>query len=138
MTDGKLNSFLMELRNAFLDRQWDMVVDAFQLPMVVYSEAGVTLFRDRAHLLRVLQEYQAALATNEIASTTMDVEHRDTPFNQRFRATVRITDFSEEGIAIRQSLIRYFLLEDGDSYKVEMLEYIQSSLPLSEVERIVH
>ena len=138
MSVGKLDGFLNTLRSAFMDGRWDELQGYFQIPLVVYSEAGVSVFRDWERLDTVLRRYRAALGETEVAFTTLEIEHRDTLTNFRFRATVRIVDFGEDGKEIRHSVIRYFLLEDADSYKVEMIEYIKASLPLSEVERIVH
>lgn len=138
MTKGDLNAFLTALQAAFLDGDWENVLSKFKIPFVIYSEAGVSLIRDAAHLSDVLQQYREALGQTGVASTALDVEHRDSPSDQRLRATVRITDFGEDGDEIRHSLIRYFLVVEGDSYKIEMLEYLKSSLSLSDIQRIVH
>lgn len=138
MTKGKLKVFLEELQTAFLAEDWNNVARYFRLPLVIYTEAGVAVFRERAQLIRTIQEYRAALACTEVAATTLDVEHRDTLSNHRLRATVRITDFGPDGQQVRHSLIRYFLVEDGESYKVDMLEYIKASLPLEDFKHIIH
>ncbi|MGR3514856.1 MAG: hypothetical protein ACU0GG_19010 [Paracoccaceae bacterium] len=138
MTKGKLRLFLEKLQTAFLAEDWDDLSAYFRLPLVIYTEAGVAVFRDSEKLVRTIREYRAALACTEIAATTLDVEHRDTLSNERLRATVRITDFGPDGQQVRHSLIRYFLVEDGESYKIEMLEYIKASLPLNDFKHIIH
>ena len=138
MTKGDLNLFLNALHAAFLGGDWEDLNSMFKIPLVIYSEAGVSLIRDRVHLREVLQQYRAALSNTGVASTTLDVEHRDSPSDQRLRTTVRITDFGEDGDAIRHSLIRYFLVAEADSYKIEMVEYLKSSLSLTDIQRFVH
>ncbi|MEO1537345.1 MAG: hypothetical protein AAFR73_06410 [Pseudomonadota bacterium] len=138
MTEGNLEAFLSDLQDAFLECRWDELASFFQRPLVIYSQVGVSVFRSEAQIRGVLQQYREALGGIEVASTTLDVDHRDTTFNHRLRTTVRITDMGDDGQPMRRSVIRYFLVEEGDSYKIEMLEYIESSLPIAVVQRVIH
>ncbi|MEM6387015.1 MAG: hypothetical protein AAF718_12355 [Pseudomonadota bacterium] len=138
MSKDKLNLFLNTLRENFLRENWDAACAAFNLPLVIYSDAGVVVLRREEQLLSMLCQYRKALGKTEVAARTLEVEHRDVPTNQRLRATVRFTDFGENGQKIRHSLIRYFLLEGQGSYKIEMVEFIETSLPMEDVQRIIH
>ncbi len=138
MAEDRLKSFLVAFQNAFDEGRFSDIADFFTLPLVIYTVAGVTVVRNAEQLVSLTEQYHEAIGALEIASTTFQVQHRDLPYNRRLRATVRFTDLGEDGRVVTGSLIRYFLVEEGDRYKIEMLEYLEVPLPLSEVERIVH
>ncbi len=108
------------------------------MPMVVYTEAGVTVVPSQRQLLSVLQGYRKAVAEMGVAGGTFTIEERDAPTNQRVRVLVSSSYRLQHGSVVSGSHVRFFLLMDGDGFKLEMLEFLESPFPLSEVERIVH
>ncbi len=138
MSDDNLTAFLEALQGAYREVQIKEISKFFSLPLVIYSAAGVAVIRDEVQLLSMTEQYRAAISALEVTSTLFQVEHRDLPVNRRLRATVRFTDFAEDGQPVTGSLIRYFLVEKDGSYKIEMLEYLEMPLPIEEVVRIVH
>ncbi len=126
------------MQKAFRTGRLDDLSAFFVFPLVIYSPAGVTLVRDADQLLAMTEQYQETIRPLEIVTTEFQIEHRDVPFNSRFRATVRFTEFREDGKQVTSSLIRYFLIDRSGTYKIEMVEYLELPISVSEAERIVH
>ena len=53
-------------------------------------------------------------------------------------ATVRNVYVNSEGKPVTGSTIRYFFVENEQGLAVEMLEYLEAPLPISDIEKIVH
>lgn len=138
MEDDKLMDFLSQLQHMFTSGEHDELQAFFTFPLVIYTVAGVSVIRTSAEFETRTKRYREALASLDVTSATMDLEHRDPPFNRRTKVTVRVTDFTSEGIAVTGSLIRYFLVADDGTYKVEMMEYLEAPLAVEDVEKIVH
>lgn len=134
----KLGAFLEDLQTCFIDGRLEDMLKRVSLPLVVYSIAGVMLLRTEAEFIQTLGQYRAAIVALSVTSSTVEIREFDAPQNQRLRATVRVTDFDADGREVTSSLIRYFLIESGESYLIEMMEYLESPLSREEVERIVH
>ena len=138
LSDEVLRESFGAIQDAFRTGRLDDLMEFFVIPLVIYSSAGVTLVRDREQLLSMTEQYRETIRPLEIVTTEFQIEHRDAPFNSRFRTTVRFAEFREDGKMVTSSLIRYFLIDRAGSYKIEMIEYLELPIALSEVERIVH
>ena len=134
----QLHSFLAEMQIAFVEGRFQEIAANFVFPLVVYTPVGVTLIRNPDQFAQVSSLYRDAIIALDVASSDIRIEECDQPRNRRFRVTARFTDFNAEGTHVTGSLIRYFMIEDSDSFKVEMMEYLELPIPISDVERIVH
>ena len=138
MTRDGLSEFLETIQRAFLSGETDVLGTHFVWPLVVYTMAGVTVIRDEKDFSEKAGQYLAALRALSVASSSLSVEQREPLMNNRFKATVRVTDYNANGDQVVGSLIRYFLVQNQSVLKVEMLEYVETPLTAVEVERIVH
>lgn len=138
MLKEHLHSFLAAMQIAFLEGRFREIARNFAFPLVVYTPAGVTLIRNPDQFAQVSSLYRDAKIALDVASSDIRIEEFDQPCNRRFRVTARFTDFNAEGTHVTGSRIRYFMIEDGDSFKVEMMEFLELPFPISDVERIVH
>lgn len=138
LIQDKLEAFLADLQSAFMAGNLVSLQRYFQIPLVVYSAAGVTVLRDKAEFEKMTQDYMTALGTLSIAQARQTILSRDPVVNNRQRVTVRNVDSNEAGESVTSSTIRYFLVLGEQGYSVEMLEYLEAPLPISDVEKIVH
>ena len=138
MLDEKLKIFFTVLQNGFADGRIQDIAVFFVFPLVVYTPVGVTLIRNTQEFGVMTSQYRDAIAAMKVAKTNIQVKDIDQTCNHRLRATVRFTPMDTEGRVLTSSLIRYFLMENGESFLVEMIEYLELPIPVSEVERIVH
>ncbi len=138
LIQDKLEAFLADLQSAFMAGNLVSLQRYFQIPLVVYSAAGVTVLRDKAEFEKMTQDYMTALGALSIAQARQTILSRDPVVNNRQRVTVRTVDSNEAGEPVTSSTIRYFLVLGQQGYSVEMLEYLEAPLPISDVEKIVH
>ncbi|MEO0915462.1 MAG: hypothetical protein AAFY31_00510 [Pseudomonadota bacterium] len=138
MTTDDVDNFLNALQVSFLGADWDTFLTFFKLPLVVYTAAGVSVLRSQSELLTAANSYHEAMGALDITSAQVNIENREPLSNDRFRATVRVRDFTGDGEEVTGSLVRYFLVRAGPSYQVEMLEYLETAIPISEMQRILH
>ncbi len=138
LDDDGPESFIRSIQEVFLNGDLRDLVEFVTMPMVVYTKAGVTVVRSERQLLSVLRGYRKAVAEMGVASGTITIEERDAPTNQRVCVLVSSSYRLQDGSVVPGSRIRLFLLRDGDGFKLEMLEFLESPFSLSEVERIVH
>ncbi|MDJ0640265.1 MAG: hypothetical protein QNJ20_15675 [Paracoccaceae bacterium] len=138
MDDEKLKDYFQSLRGAVLQGDFSAISQRFTLPLVVYSVAGVTLVRDEEELLRMFELYRSALMASQVANTETTIENVDQSNHGRRRVCVRFIDTDADGNGVTSSLIRYFLVNTPDGCKIEMMEYLESPIPLDEIKRIVH
>ncbi|MEM7718695.1 MAG: hypothetical protein AAF222_05785 [Pseudomonadota bacterium] len=138
MEKDSVRTFVSALQLAFLGRDWVSFATFFKLPLVVYSAAGVFVLRTKSQLLTVGGDYRDTMGTMDVTSAQVEIENIEPMSNGRFRATVRVKDFTEDGKEVTGSLVRYFLVQTDGSYQVEMLEYLETAIPLSDMKRILH
>ena len=138
MEDKKLKDYFQSLRAAVIQGDFSAMSQRFTLPLVVYSVAGVTLVRDEEELLRMFELYRAALTASQVAKTETTIDNVDQSNFGRRRVCVRFVDTDADGNVVTSSLIRYFLVKTPNGCKIEMLEYLESPIPLDEIKRIVH
>lgn len=138
MTGDVLQDYFEGLQDAFHGQGVRTAPDFFAFPLVIYTPVGVTLVRDTQQFRGIVSQYRNALSMRGVAATELHVEGQVTLSEHRLRATVRYTDIGEDGGVIASTVAQYFLMRHGDSYRVEMLEYLELPLPHSEVKRIVH
>lgn len=139
VSESALKSYLLRVRDAFLASDAQALKSIFLMPLVVYSAAGVLLIKDeeafRIHMMRYLEALKAA----GVKSSDCQIIETDAVSNGRFRTSVRWTDFSSSGEPVALSLIRYFLVEDcAETWKIEMMEFVELPISISEAERIIH
>lgn len=138
LIQDELKAFLAELQSAFFAGDMATLLSYFQMPLVVYSAAGVTVLRNKAEFEKMTQDYMAALGALSVAHGRQTILSRDPVVNHRQRVTVRTVDMNEADQPVTSSTVRYFLVLGELGYSVEMLEYLESPLPISDVEKIVH
>lgn len=138
MRDDDLTEYFSTLQTAFLRGQFSDLAKFFALPLVVYTQAGVLVIRDTAELFRLSEQYRAALIAIDVISTRTIIETIEQPVVNRRRIVVRFEDLGLDGRPVTRSLIRYFLVNDQGVTRIEMMEYIETPLPIADVERIVH
>jgi hypothetical protein len=134
----KLQSFLETMQAAFIEGRIQDVLACYTFPLIVYSPVGVTLIRNEKQFGEMATLYREAILALDVTSFEILIEQMDQPYNHRVRATARSIDFNADGTPVTGSLVRYFLVEVGDSFHIEMLEYLELPLSISDVERIVH
>ena len=138
MLRDELQSFLLSIQSAFYERDLDALFARFTLPLVVYSAAGVAMVRTEAEFERMTDDYRAALQALSATHGSLTIEHQEPAVNNRMRVTVSTQDLDANDRQVTGSRVRYFLFEGPGGFTVEMLEYLEIPLPLSEVEDIVH
>ena len=138
LIQDELKAFLAELQSAFLAGNMANLLSYFQMPLVVYSAAGVTVLRDNAEFEKMTQDYMTALGELSVTQARQTILSRDPVVNNRQRVTVRTVDLNEAGQPVTSSTVRFFLVLGELGYSVEMLEYLEAPLPISDVEKIVH
>ncbi len=138
MTRDELTDCLNEVRRAFYAGDVDALVDLMRLPLVVYSAVGVVVLRDREEFSRMVADYRAAIVAMQVVDGRQTILSRDPPTNNRMRATVRTVDMNAEGKPVTGSTIRYFFVKTAKGLAIEMIEYLEMPLPISDAEKIVH
>ena len=138
MTRDELTEFLDEVRCAFYAGDVDALVKLMRLPLGVYSAVGVVVLRNREEFARMVEDYRAAIVALEVVDGRQTILSLDPAVNNRMRATVRNVDVNAEGKPVTGSTIRYFFVENEQGLAVEMLEYLEAPLPISDIEKIVH
>lgn len=138
MALDRLRSFFESLQDSFLSGELEATLANFSLPVVIYSVAGVTVLRNEAEFFHIAGQYRAAIIAKAVVNSHIEIVERDVAVGNRLRATVRAVDMNALGEKITKSLIRYFLVQMDDSYRIEMMEYLEAPLQLNEIERIIH
>ncbi len=138
MEHDRLHQFFDSLMAAFLDERPEDFQKHFSFPVVIYSVAGVTMVRDPVELLRITGLYREALKEAAIVATNYEISDLEPPKNNRMRATLTFSDQNPDGTPFAGSVVRYFLFDGPDGYKIEMMEYLEVRLGVTDVERIVH
>ena len=134
----RLRTFLETLQDSFLSGKLEAMLASFSLPTVIYSVVGVTVLRDKVDFLHTAQKYHAALIAKAVVASSVEIIERDHASKNRSRVTVRIVDMDSRGNKVTTSLIRYFLVHTKNSYRIEMMEYLEAPLSSNEIERIIH
>jgi len=134
----ELTAFLKRTQSAFYAGDAETLLGYFRLPLVIYSAAGVVLLRDREEFVRMVQDYRNALASMSVSAGRQTILSMDPLVNNRTRVTVRTVDQDETGAAVTGSTVRYFLLQTETGLIVEMMEYLESPMSISDIEKIVH
>lgn len=133
-----LKSFLSGIQAAFFAGDMHALFQSFQIPLVVYSAAGVVVLRNEAEFERLAQDYLDAIKALSVTQGRQTILERDTMVHNRQRVTVRSVEMDAAGTPVTSSTIRYFVVKSEDGYAVEMLEYLEMPLPVSDVEKIIH
>lgn len=139
VSEEELRRFLLLAQEMFLGRDIDSLSMRFVLPFVVYSAAGILVIKDAAGFRDHTSRYLSALHAENIKMSECSIADIILVSDQRFHATVRWTDFGEDGQLCSSSLIRYFMIEDGGGqWKIEMMEFVEMPITLSQAERVIH
>ena len=80
----------------------------------------------------------AAIVAMNVVDGRQTILSRDPPTNNRMRATVRTVDLDATGTPVTSSTVRYFFVETDKGLAIEMIEYLEMPLPISDAEKIVH
>ena len=138
MSQEKVREFLEQLQIDFSEGRLEQICARMKLPLVIYTVAGATLLRTQDELETMTGQFLAAVQASNQIFTSVEIISMETPQPGRVRATARSIGNDAEGRSILPALIRYFLIADGDTYLVEMLEYLEAPLPPEEIQRILH
>ena len=138
MEEALLHKFFATLQSHFLKGEVAQLEDFFSFPLVVYTPAGVLVIQGRDEFATLTQQYRAALTALDVVETKVEIDTQETSSADRRQVTVRFHDMSADGLVVTGSLIRYFLVEKSKKLRIEMMEYLESPLPKSDVERIIH
>jgi len=134
----ELTAFLKSAQSAFYAGDTEALLGYFRLPLVIYSAAGVVLLRDQEEFIRMVEDYRNALASMSVSAGRQTILSMDPLVNNRTRVTVRTTDHDEAGLAVTGSTVRYFLLQTETGLIIEMMEYLEAPMAISDIEKIVH
>jgi len=131
-----LNQFFGEMQEDFLAGRLANVARRLSQPLVVYSASGVTVLRGWNDVLKRVEMYREALDALSTSTGMFELVSEDSLINNRLRVTLRTIYVDHEGVEVTSSLSRYFLVRDGDSFLVEMIEYLEFPLPLERSARV--
>ena len=139
VSEEGLTKFLLQVQEMFLGRDLDALSTRFVLPFVVYSAAGILLIKDEESFRDHTSRYLYALHAENIGKSECAIRDIVLVSDQRFHASVRWMAFAEDGQLMSSSLIRYFMIEDGSGrWKIEMMEFVELPITLSQAERVIH
>ncbi|MDA8586453.1 hypothetical protein N9L47_09325 [Rhodobacteraceae bacterium] len=138
MARQELEIFLESVESAFRAGDVDLLLRYFQLPLVIYTAAGIATLNTEEEFAAMTQNYLAALTAMAVASGHQSILSFDPPVNNRLRVKVRTIDKDVDGNPITSSTIRYFLLQTDTGLVIEMMEYLEAPLSISDIEKIVH
>ena len=138
MSQDELKAFLSNIQAAFFAGDLETVRQSFQFPLVVYTAAGVTVLRDESEFLRLAQDYLEAQKGRSMVQGSQTILTRDPLVHKRQRVTVRSIIMDAKGTPVASSTVRYFVVKTDQSYAVEMMEFLESPLPFSDIEKIIH
>lgn len=138
MTGDELTECLERVRRAFYAGDVETLAELIRLPLVVYSAVGVVVLRTRDEFTRMVEDYRAAMVAMKVVDGRQTILSRDPPSNNRMRATVRTVDLNVEGTPVTGSTVRYFFVKSNQGLGIEMIEYLEMPLPISDAEKIVH
>ena len=138
MTRDELTECLSEVRRAFYTGDVEALAEMMCLPLVVYSAVGVVVLRSREEFARMVEDYRAAIVAMNVVDGRQTILSRDPPTNNRMRATVRTVDLDATGTPVTSSTVRYFFVKTDNGLAIEMIEYLEMPLPISDAEKIVH
>lgn len=139
VSEEVLSRFLLEAQENFLGHDIKALKARFVLPFIVYSAAGVLLIKDEAEFLDHASRYLQELRADDIEMSECQIKDIAIVSDQRFHATVRWMDFGDEGQICSSSLIRYFMIEEAEGHwKIEMMEFVEMPISISQAERVIH
>ena len=133
-----LKVLFAEIQAAFFAGDLRLLHMYFQFPLVVYTAAGVAVLRSEAEFEAMTQTYLDALKATSATHSRQTILTRDPMVHNRQRVTVRTDDLNAAGRTVTSSTVRFFLVRKDGRYLVEMLEYLEAPLPISDVEKIIH
>lgn len=135
----QLLAFLLQVQKQFLQNDIVSLRTNIVLPLVVYTAAGILLIRDEEGFLDRATRYLQALHAENIRMSECLIKDVVQVSSSRFHATVRWKDFGDGGKLCSSSLIRYFMIEDTDGrWKIEMMEFVEMPITVSQAEHIIH
>lgn len=138
MTRDTLEEFMQDMQAEFLAGKLLAFAQRFSEPLVIYSLEGVLVLRTQKDFIAKCDQYRAAVLAMSVVHSDVTIVSRDEVMNNRMRATIRVVDFNARGVPVTGSLIRYFLIKNDGTFKIEMVEYLENPLPPEEIERLVH
>lgn len=138
MTQDQVRIFLEQMLIDFTSGRIDLICSRMTLPLVVYTVAGATVLRTEDELKAMVRQYHATVKATNQPYTSVEIVTMETPQPDRVRVTARSHGKNAEGAPLVPTLIRYFLIADGDSFLIEMLEYLEAPLPPEDIQNIVH
>ncbi len=138
VTQDDLDAFLLNIQSAFYAGDLQALHGYFRFPLVVYTAAGIALLHDPVEFKHMAQDYRNAITALSAVRGRQTILARDAVENNRLKVTVRNVDLDASGTPVTGSTVRYYLEEAPDGFIVEMLEYLETSLSLSDVDKIIH
>jgi hypothetical protein len=139
VSQDELRRFLLLAQEMFLGHDLNALSAHFVLPCVVYSAAGILLIKDEDGFRDHTSRYFSALSAENIRMSECTIADIVKVSDQRFHATVRWMDIGDDGRVCSTSLVRYFMIEDGSGqWKIEMMEFVEMPITLSQAEYVIH
>lgn len=124
-----VGTFFLSVQSDFIAGRLQAVAQRLAKPLVIYSPAGVVVSQNPDDTVRRASMYRDALWALSTESGTFEILSQDPVVNNRLRVTIRADYFTAQGVETASSLSRYFLLQTEETYLVEMIEYLVSSVP---------
>ena len=134
---ARLTSFLERLQSAFLSMKLEELLDAFALPLPVYSAAGLRLVREPQEFVAMARMFREI--RGETTTSAIELLSLDPIVNDRFRALAQWHHYDTEGHATGNSQVRYFIhLRAPDQFIIEMIEFLVLPITLDQANTIIH
>lgn len=136
--EDELREFFTRMRAALFAGDLGTLLKRIELPLVIYTPAGVTVLQTTEEVTASITAYrQTLIGMGIVAGECRVIEHSEIA-NSRFWVTAEFAERDDAGDLLTTSVARYFLVESDDLWKFEMLEYSEIPIPLEDVERIIH
>ncbi|MEM8803103.1 MAG: hypothetical protein AAGF55_11260 [Pseudomonadota bacterium] len=120
-----VQSFFSSMQSDFIAGRLEAVAERLANPLVIYSPAGVVVSQNPDDIMRRASRYREALFALSTESGAFEILSQGEVVNNRMRVTLRATYATASGFETASSVSRYFLLENEQSFLVEMIEYLE-------------
>ena len=132
-----LMSFLERLQSSFLSMKLEELLEAFELPLPVYSSAGLKLVREAQEFVAMARMFREI--RGDTVSSAFELLSLEPIVNDRFRAVAQWHHYDTEGRSTGNSQVRYFIhLREPDQFAIEMIEFLVMPITLDQANTIIH
>ena len=128
-----VKSFFSSMQGDFIAGRLEACAQRLAKPLVIYSPAGVVVSRNPEDTVRRSARYREAWFALSTESGSFEILSQDTVENKRLRVTLRATYATASGVETASSLSRYFLVQNEQTFLVEMIEYLEVPASLEDL-----